>query len=223
LADSITLDPINNVVRVQGRDYSSVLINSTYQHAFCNQTSSEIANFIAERHGFDSVITETSPMAGSYQCDGYNQVLLNAHSRITTEWGLLAYLAKVEGFQLFIDGRTLMFCPLSSIQQNHITVDKSNATAIRFYKTCPLSTLTTLMVKSWNSWLSEPILQTREQSSTQVVPGTLSVNDTSGAEIAIVRPNLSPRDAEQIAQRYQDEFNDQTLNVAIVMPGEHNL
>ena len=30
LADNVALDPINGVARIQGRDYSSVLINSSY-------------------------------------------------------------------------------------------------------------------------------------------------------------------------------------------------
>ncbi len=49
LADSITTDLINGTTRIVGRDYSSVLVSSTYQNSFVNQTSSDIANFIGEQ------------------------------------------------------------------------------------------------------------------------------------------------------------------------------
>lgn len=223
LADSISVDPINGVARIQGRDFSSILINSTYEDSFCNQTASEIANYISDRHGFNANITATSTMVGSYQCDGHSQVLLNAHSRITSEWELLTHLAKAEGFELFVDGTTLVFAPLASLQQNYLTIDNSNVKGIKFHKSCPLCGQTRVTVKSWNSWLSQVSLHTDDQSSGSAVPDTTDLNDAPGTEIAIVRPNLSPQDAERLAQQCLAALNEQQLKVEIVMPGEFSL
>jgi hypothetical protein len=223
LADNITLDPINHLIRIQGRDYSSVLTSSTYQDSFCNQTASEIASFIAGRHGFDSNISATSTMVGSYRSDGHNQIMLNSHSRTVTEWDLLTHLAKTEGFELFIDGQTLVFAPRNAIQTNYTAIDKSGASEIKFYKVCPLSSRTTLAIKSWNSWLSQSLLEASEQSSGQGETTALGPNDTAEREIAIIRPNLSSDDAVRLAQRYQDALNNNELNVEIVMPGELSL
>ena len=220
LADSISLDPINGIARILGRDYSSVLINSTFQDSFCNQTASEVANCIAERHGFIPGITTTSGMIGAYQCDGYNQMLLNAHSRITSEWDLLTHLARVEGYELFIDGITLVFSPLNSLQKNYLVIDSRNTQRIKFRKTCPLSYQTRLIVKSWNSWLRQVSLSTEEQISGQASDDGNDLSNDSGIEIAIVKPNLSSQGADQLAQRYMNAINKQDYIVEIAMPGD---
>lgn len=222
LADNIAIDSINRTARILGRDYSSVLINSMHQSAFCNQTASEIANCIAARHGFSSNILRTETMIGSYQCGGYNQVLLNAHSRIVNEWELLVHLAISEGFELFIDGTTLVFAPSNSLPSINAVIDVSNVIGMKFYKNCPSSNQTTLTVKSWNSWLNETLLHTDDQSSDQAVP-SIGRNNDPGSAIAIVRPNLNPQSAERLAKRHIDALNEQELNVHIVMAGDMSL
>jgi hypothetical protein len=151
LADNIAVDTLNSTARIIGRDYSSLLISSAYQSAYCNQTASEIANCIAARHGLSSDVSQTSTMVGSYQYDGYNQVLLNAHSQITSEWDLLKYVAKIEGFQLFIDRTTLVFAPTEALSRNTILISADDVMALTFHRICPTSTQTTLTAKSWNS------------------------------------------------------------------------
>jgi phage protein D len=223
LADSVAIDPINGTARILGRDYSSVLINSTFQDSFCNQTASEIAGYIATRHGFDSNISATSSMVGSYQCDGYNQVLLNAHSRITSEWDLLTHLAIGEGFEMFIDGTTLVFAPAASLPFNNISIDASDVTEMKFYKRCPISDQMTVTVKSWNSWLGRALNFTNDQSSDQVAPGVPGLDADPGTEMAIVKPNLTPQDAERVAKRHLVSLSEQVLTVQISMPGEISL
>ncbi len=106
-------------------------------------------------------------MVGSYQCDGYNQVLLNVHSNIVTEWDLLKYLAKVEGFELFVDGTTLVFTPAESLSRINRLINASDVTALIFHNVCPTSDLTMLTVKSWNSWLGQALIRTSDQSASQ--------------------------------------------------------
>jgi hypothetical protein len=223
LADNIAVDPINGTARIIGRDYSSVLISSTYQDSFVNQTASEIANYIAVRHGFLSNITQTSTMVGSYQCDGYNQVLLNAHSKITNEWDLLKYLAKAEGFQLFVDGTTLVFAPTKALSRNNLSIGTADVTALTFHKICPTSDQTTLTAKSWNSWLGQAQIYTDNQSTAQSALGLPALSADPGTEIAIVRPNLSSEDAQQLVSQYLNALNEQALTVQITMPGELSL
>ncbi len=219
LADSIAMDPINGTARLIGRDYSSVLVNSTYQNSFNNQTASEIATYIASRHGFSPNISATSTMVGSFQSDGYSQVLLNTHSRITSEWDLLTQLAKSEGFQLFIDGRTLVFSPAGSLSSNNTSIDVDDVIGLKFVRNCPLSDQTTLTVKSWNSWLGQA-LHHEDQSSDQAPSSVPDLNADPATEIAIVRPNLTPQGAERLARQRSEALRKQTLTVQIVMPGE---
>jgi hypothetical protein len=223
LADYIAFDPINGTVRLSGRDYSSVLSGSTYQDLFCNQTASEIATYIAARHGFDANIAPTSAMVGTYQCDGYSEILLNAHSPITSEWDLLKRLATREGFELFVNGTTLIFGPLESLVTRTVSIDLSDVMDIKFYQNCPLSDQTTLVVKSWNSWLGQSLSCAGDLPSGQATVVDSGLKGDSAIEIAIIKPNLTAEGTESLAQRHLGTLSQTALTVQITMPGEMSM
>jgi len=220
MADSIIVDATAGLVQIQGRDYSSLLINSTYQDAFRNQTSSEIANYIASRHGFGTNISVTYTMVGSYQCGEYNNLLLNSHSHLTHEWALLVFLAKREGFELFINGTTLVFAPQSALHQSHSELAIENVIGARFHVRCPLSDQTTLTVKSWNSWMNQLSTYSETKSDDQSTSAINGLSSDLGFEIAVVMPNLTSHGAEQIAKQHINTLNEQALNVEVIAPGE---
>ena len=220
LADSVTLDPINEVASIHGRDFSSILSDTTSESSFCNQTASEIASYIADRHGFSQSISTTSQMVGSYQSGGYNQVLLNAHSRATSEWDLLTQLAKIEGFEVFVDGTTLVFAPSTSLAINRVSISRSDVSRLALRKRCPLSNSTTLTVKSWNSWLGNASVYSGNQSSESPATDVTGMNNNVDTGIVIVRPNLTQQSAQQMGQQYMNALNQQLFSVDIVMPGE---
>ena len=218
LADSISTDPINQIIRIVGRDYSSVMIGSAYQASFCNQTASEIANYIAMRHGLDQNISTTSTMVGNYQFGSYNQVVLNAHSKITSEWGLLTQLANREGFELFVDGRTLVFAAWNSLQTDNASIGPGDVTGIAFYRNCPISDHTTVTVKSWIPWLNTALSHTNDMVSE--LSDVADMPTFATAEIAIVTPNLTSQAAERLGAHYVTNLNGGALTVQIRMPGE---
>jgi len=220
LADGTFLDPIQKIARIQGRDYSALLSSSTYQESFCNRTSSEIVTSMATRHGFDMNIVPTSTLVGSYQNNGYNKMLLNAHSPIVSEWDLLKHLAKIENFEAFIRGRVLVFAPAALLFGNNIPLDPTMATKINFRKSCPLYDQINLAVKSWNSWLGQSSGYTDGSSSSEMSPDAVAISDNSAMEIAIVKPNLTDEVARSMALHYMDAINKRMLGVDIVMPGD---
>jgi hypothetical protein len=44
--------------------------------------------------------------------------------------------------------------------------------------------------------------------------------DVAGIELAIVRPNLSPKSAQELSSRYMEGWHAQEQKIEIVMPGE---
>jgi hypothetical protein len=223
LADTIEVDTINSTARVLGRDYSSILISSMYQSSYCNQTASEIANCIAARHGFSSNIFQTSTMVGSYQCNDYNQVLLNEHSQITSEWDLLKRVARTEGFQLFVDGTTLVFAPTEALPRNAVSISARDVMALTFTIVCPTSGQTTITAKSWNSWLDQAFTHSDDRPTDQSTFNVPVLSVDAGTEIALIRPNLTPQDAERLVNQHLDALNEQTTTMHITMPGEMSL
>jgi phage protein D len=220
LTDSIAIDPIAKIALLTGRDYSSVLVNSTYQDSFCNQTASEIANHVAMRHGFSPNISTTSAMIGSYQGGGYNQVLLNTHSKIVNEWDLLIHLAKSEGFEMFVDENALVFSAAELLQTNKVCIGVDDVISMKFHKTCPVSNQNMVTVKSWNSWLDQTLNYSDNQLSGQDPASVIGLSADPGTEMAIVRPNLTPEAAERLARQHVNALNEQALTVQITMPGE---
>lgn len=223
LADSISVDSVNHIAQVSGRDYSSVLSSSSYQASFCNQTSSEIADSIAARHGFNSNIQTTSVLVGAYQCDGYNHLLLNAHSKVLSEWELLKQLAIHEEFELFVDGTTLVFAPSTSLPNNNISIGPNDIIGMKFIKNCPLAGQTKVAVKSWNSWLNQAVLYGGDMSPDQATASLFALAEDPDTEIAVIRPNLTPQDAERLASQRLDALGEQELTVHISMLGDVTL
>jgi hypothetical protein len=96
-------------------------------------------------------------------------------------------------------------------------------TDIRFNKVIPVSDNTKLIVKSWNSWLGQLSQYTDNQLSVEVPPDGAGLNDSSGAETAVIRPNLTSQGAQQLYQRCLNSLNEQNTRVEITMPGELTL
>ncbi len=51
LVDSVVMDPVAALVKIEGRDFTAGLIDTRTQEAFANRTSSEIATLLAQRGG----------------------------------------------------------------------------------------------------------------------------------------------------------------------------
>jgi hypothetical protein len=182
-----------------------------------------VALQISSRHGFIPNVAATSMMTGTFQSDNYSQILLNAHSRITNEWDLLCHLAVSEGYELFVDGTTLVFAPLESLQRNFLTISNLDVKRMRFHRRCPLANQTRITVKSWNSWLNQMVTYTDGQTSGVTAAETPGLTTNLGIEIAVVRPNLMPQGTEELAQRCLDRLNQKVLSVDLVLAGEMSL
>lgn len=105
-ADDVEINFRRRMVLLTDRDFSADLLETQTTEKWPNRTSSEIATDLAQRHGLEARVTETSRPTGHY----YRL----EHARLTdatTEWNLLTYLAEQEGFDVFIRGKTLHFGP----------------------------------------------------------------------------------------------------------------
>jgi hypothetical protein len=131
LADAVDVDLTENTLRVHGRDYSSLFIDSTISQHFPNLPSSEIAKQIVANHaafGISGNIAATETQAGKlYEI---NKVKLgSANTPEASEWGLLAYLARFENFDLLMSGKVLNFQPKADGTANPYELRFSPATS----------------------------------------------------------------------------------------------
>lgn len=104
--DNIDYGMLGRTITLTGRDLSAPLMDTKTAEKFQNQTSSQIAQELALRHGLDSGVQKTTTRVGTYY--NLDHVVLTQEQ---TEWDLLIYLAQQEGFDVWVGGNTLYFKP----------------------------------------------------------------------------------------------------------------
>lgn len=104
--DEVHYDPAQRIIECTGRDLTAAFIDAKIASGYPNQTSSKVAEQLAAVHGLGSIVKPTSIKVGNYYDN--DQVQLQA-SR--SEWDLLAYLARREGFVVYVAGQLLHFEP----------------------------------------------------------------------------------------------------------------
>ena len=213
--DSFSIDVLNGVVSLEGRDLTRRFLEAATQETFSNQTASEIAETLAARHGLSANVPPTTTLAGRYYGNEHDRLTLGQFSRSTTEWDLLTFLAAREGFEVFVTGQTLNFTPLSNGSAPY-SLTPQDCVSLTLEHVLTLAGGIQVTVKSWN---------TRQQSVFSQMATSASADQAGGQprQIVVVRPNLAPNDAQQLAQRILADLSAHERLVAAELPGECNL
>jgi hypothetical protein len=101
-----TFDPLAGTIHITGRDLTAKLIDTKTSENFLNQTSSQIAQTLAARHGLAAQVTATTTRVGTYYSQNHSGL-----SQERSEWDLLVELAAYEDFDVYVRGETLYFQP----------------------------------------------------------------------------------------------------------------
>lgn len=221
VADSILAEPILGTVRLEGRDFSAALIEARTQETFSNRTSSEIAVILAERHGLTPLVTPTTTAVGRYYQDQHDSITLSQFSRATTEWDLLVFLSRREGFDVFVEGSALFFQPSASNTSLPIVIQPSDLISLQLRRSLTLAQQIEVTVKSWSSWQQTAFVQTVGTSGSGLDVG--AQGSGSARSYVFVRPNLTPDQALRFAQQRLEELTAHERVVSFSMPGELTL
>lgn len=221
LVDSVTIDPVAGWVRIEGRDLTAALIETRSQEAFANRTSSEIATLVAQRHGLTAAVTPTTTPVGRYYQNEHDRVTLGLFSRAITEWDQLVFLARQEGFDVFIQGTTLFFRAAQQQADLHI-LRPADLSGLRLRRSLMLARDIEVTVKSWNSRQQNAFAQTAKASGNQS-SGSAGFGARGPQRYVLVRPNLTPDQALQLAQRTLAELTQHERVIELTLPGELTL
>ncbi len=213
--DTVSIDPINRTVELDGRDLTARLLDARTQETFANQTASEIATTIANRHGLTPAVQATTTLAGRYYGNEHDHITLGQFSRATTEWDLVSFLAAREGFEVFVAGTTLTFAPRAQTSPA-VTLTPGDCLSLSLERALTLARDLEVTVKSWNTRQQTAFTQTARSSATGHRSGT-------SQRIVVVRPNLSSSDALQLAQRILADLSSHERIVHAETPGELDL
>ena len=207
-ADELTMDPIRGSVHVSGRDLTSRLISSQADESFQNQTSSDVAMALAARSGLSAVVIPTLSLTGRYYQTDRTRATLAQHSRATTSWDLLCWLAKSEGYDVWVQGETLYFQPpIDSVPV--ALINPAACMSMELSRALDIAAGLTVSVKSWNSVAQNTV----EGYATNAI--------TSDAVTrTVVQPNLSTAEADLLAARVLADISSHERTVRYEVPGD---
>lgn len=216
--DRVSIDPTVGLVHLDGRDLTAALIETRTQETFANRTASEIATLLAGRHNLSAIVTPTSTPVGRYYQSEHDRITLDQFSHATTEWNLLVFLARQEGFDTFVQGQTLYFQPMAQIADVAVSLQPRDVLDLRLERSLTLARDIQVVVKSWNSRQNSAFVQ----QATATGRGTAKSSGTRQSYV-FVRPNLTPDDALKFAQNKLAELTRHERVINITMPGELTL
>lgn len=221
--DDVDWDLTGRIITLTGRDLSAGFIDTRTAEKFQNQTSSQIAQTLAARHGLSANVAATSMQAGTYyEID---------HAVVTqdqTEWDLLTYLAEREGFDVWVSGTTLHFQPPPAATGTPYLLlwsepgdgtYASNATNIRLGRSQTLAGDVIVDVRSWNQKQQRAFTVTARRSR----KGKRGRKTGHAQTYVIIRPNLTKDQAQQLAEAKAEEITRHERTLTASLPGDNAL
>lgn len=197
--DQLTADPASGVVECDGRDLSARLIDAKTQETFLNETSSQVATILAQRHGLTPRVTPTKTLVSRFYQDDHTAVTGGEFRRTTTEWDLLAFLAQNEGYDLYVVGTELHFHP--SDQGGTLYQARwdgsgefpiSNVMGLQLERSLTLAKQGVVVaVRSWHG--------RKGRGFTKLSPSNANLQRGNAQRVSITRPDLTEDQAQKLA------------------------
>lgn len=200
-ADDPSFDWVEGVISLTGRDATAKLMDRKISEKNVNVTASDIATKLAGAAGLKPKVTETKTKVGKYyQTDNVDL------SVERTEWDLLTWLAREEGFRVYVSGKALVFEPRPDEGQDPYVVQYTPAADSKGYATASISGLRTGMsmtaakgvkvtVRTWNTKRKKAFTRTASRGGSDPQTFTYTI------------ANLTPEQAEAKAKQILEEIS----------------
>ena len=212
-------------VHLQGRDYSGKLIDAKTAETFSNQTLAQIATTLAGRVGLQADVASTSQLAGQFYEIDHARTSHDTFSRSSSYWELITYLAQQEGYDVWVDGKTLNVQPKDTttgaaamtVQSGQPSLSGGAAYGrvatvrdLTLLRRPALAKDTQVTVKSWGGKRKAAVSgKDGPSSATQTVVRTF--------------PNLTQAQCAAMARAIRAELGRHERTVSFGMPGEFAL
>ncbi|AJG19078.1 phage late control D family protein [Cupriavidus basilensis] len=229
-ADDVVIDPVTNTVTVPGRDLTRVFIDTKTTQKWPNQTASQIATALAQKHGLTPMVETTTTRVGKYyEIDHVN--LTDERS----EWDILNYLADIEGFRVWVRGQSLYFQPppdpkttapyriVYEVATGADGVPKANFEALKMRRALTVSRGIQVKIRSWNKKYAKGFAVSYPSNVKTIRVGSSALG--SGAQIySRTIPNLTQEQALQRAQSWYQQIVAHEMRLeGLAMPGDNDL
>lgn len=151
LADIVQIDLLKGLVKIEGRDLSSRLIEASPEQDFVNQTAAEIVTSVATRHGLAAVVVPTIGMTGRFYGDNFTRLSISKFSKIRSEWDLVVQLARECDYDVYVNGQTLFFEPAAVSDGVPSVLTPDMLSSLRVERALWISNSPGVQMSTWNS------------------------------------------------------------------------
>lgn len=227
--DDIEFDPVSTLITVSGRDLTAAFIDAKLTAAWTNQTSSSIATALAASHGMTPVVTATTTNVGTYY--KHDQVRMQSDR---SEWDLLSWLAREEGFVVYVQGNELHFerdAVLTGApyvirwQAPTATVGYAiaNVQQLHFSRSLTVAKGITVTVRSPSTTRKTPVVQSYPAAAKTVRVGKAAPFGDTQNYFFTLAANKTPNDAQAYAQARYKEIIAHEMKLHARLPGDNLL
>lgn len=231
ISDEVELDPLQGRIMLNGRDKTSLFIDTKSTQKFSNLFASTIATNFAQQHGLNPVVTPTNiPVGTFYQ---------NAHvlsTRTMTQWDLLTFLAQQSDFVVYVSKNDLIFKPRPLSSDNPYVINlqlptllnpspKFHGNALGFFRSMTLARDIIVKIKvpySPRTGTSFSVYARSKRKKTTNLPG-VPVPSTEPQKFSYIIPGLTKEQAQQRANQYLQNITKYEVRMTASMPGDNLL
>jgi phage protein D len=226
-ADDFVYRPAVRHIEISGRDRTAELINTKTTEKYANMTSSQIATKLAQNHGLTPVVTNTTAKVGRYYTQDYVRLQTDR-----TEWDLLTFLAREEGFECAVRGDSLYFQPVASPDNPYqflwsepgAAAPNFPAIELEFTHNYSLAKDIVVQVRSWDPKRKQGFTKTAKATHTK----SPALKGAAAATYDVQTytqtfTNLTPEAAQARANQILKDLTSHELKVSIEGPANNDL
>lgn len=227
--DNIAYNARTRQITLTGRDLTAAFIDARISSQFKNKTSSQIATMLAQAHGLDtSNIVKTSTLVGTYYTRDQVQLASNR-----SEWDLLAYLARQEGFVVFVSGQSLFFepDPRPTGAPNPYVIDwkqptsqngspVSNVTDLHFDRSLTVAKGISVTARSPNLSTGHPVVQSYPSAPKEIGAGKSSPFGATQQYFFTMAAGKTPTEVAAFAQKTYENIISHEMKMTAYLPAD---
>jgi hypothetical protein len=228
--DNMDPDLAEGIIDLTGRDLTAVFIDSKITSQYVNKTSSQIVTTLAGRHaGMTASAQATKTRAGTYY--DKDQVQLQA-SR--SEWDLITYLARKEGFVAYVSGMTLFFQPNPVDESNAYDITweppsddnaspSSNTQSLKFSRDLTVGKGIAVTARSANFLTGKAVVQSYPSQAKAIQAGKASPFGKVQNFYFNMSAGHTPVEVEAFAKAQYDIIISHEMKLTARLPGDNRL
>lgn len=233
--DDMLFDPVQNVIELAGRDFTSQFIDAKTTEAFTNQSVQAIVKTLAARHGMSANVgTNIKPpatFAGSFfEID--SRRIASEHS----EWDLLTLLAHETQCSVYVTGQVLNFQPAKDPSKDNTYLiqwtpptgqngsPQANLIDVKFSRNLTLTKDVKVILTTWDRANSKPYKVTASAAHTKnAVTRNTSLPYGQPQIYSYTIPGLTRQQAVVKAQALLAEISKHEMRLDATLPADNIL